>query len=77
MHSVMALATVTLINPSMTHGSLVSTDEHGHLDLSHVESGRNVGMNLPATYYIITIVLYGGFITVIVAVFMVQGPKED
>ena len=57
--------------------SEVSTDEHGNLDLSHVESGRIVGMVLPATHYIITLVPYDGFITVFVAVFMVQGPKED
>ena len=73
MHSVMALATVTLINPSMTHGSEVSTDEHGNLDLSHVESGRIVGMILPATHYFITLVLNDGYISVILAVFMVNG----
>merc|ERR1719353_212698 len=54
----------------------VSTDEHGHLDLSHVESGGMVATILSAARYIIMLALYGGFTTVIVAVFMMKGPKE-
>merc|ERR1719353_634087 len=56
--------------------SEVTTDEHGNLDLSHVESGGIVATILSVARYIIMLALYGGFTTVIVAVFMMKGPKE-
>ena len=63
--------------PPMGGETEASTDEQGDFDLPHAESGRIVGMVLPTTHYFITLVLNGGYITVILAVFMVQGPKKD
>ena len=63
--------------PPMGGETEISTNEQGNLYLSHSESGRIVGMIVPATHYLITLVLNGGYIIVILAVFMVQGPKKD
>jgi hypothetical protein len=56
--------------------SEVSTDEQGNFDLSHAESGRIVGLIVPTTHYLITMVLNGGYVTGILTVFMVQGPNK-
>ena len=65
-----------LFIPILTHEAEVSTDEHGNLDLSHVESGGMVATILSVVRYIIMLAFYGGFTTVIVAVFMMKGPNE-
>ena len=65
-----------LILHVFTHKSDVSTDEYGNLDLSHVEIGGIVATILPAVRYIVMLVLYDGLTIVIVAVFMMKGPKE-
>ena len=65
-----------LFIPILTHEAEVSTDEHGNLDLSHVESGGMVTTILSVARYITIIALYGGFTTVIVAVFMMKEPNE-
>merc|ERR1719281_1565745 len=75
-YAVLGQVIIVLIIPILTHEAEVSTDEHGHLDLSHVESGGMVATILSAARYIIMLALYGGFTTVIVAVFMMKGPKE-
>merc|ERR1719375_2385895 len=75
-YAVLAQVIIVLLIPILTHEAEVSTDEHGNLDLSHVESGGMVATILSAARYIIMLALYGGFTTVIVAVFMMKGPKE-
>merc|ERR550514_2728819 len=75
-YAVLGQVIVVLIIPILTHEAEVSTDEHGNLDLSHVESGGIVATILSAARYIIMLALYGGFTTVIVAVFMMKGPKD-
>jgi len=75
-YAVLAQVIIVLLIPIVTHESEVTTDEHGNLDLSHVESGGMVATILSAARYIIMLALYGGFTTVIVAVFMMKGPKE-
>ena len=65
-----------LFIPILTHEAEVSTDEHGNLDLSHVESGGMVTTILSVARYIIMLALYGGFTTVIVAVFMMNEPNK-
>jgi len=75
-YAVLGQVIIVLIIPILTHEAEVSTDEHGNLDLSHVESGGMVATILSAARYIIMLALYGGFTTVIVAVFMMKGPKE-
>ena len=65
-----------LFIPILTHEAEVSTDEHGNLDLSHVESGGMVATILSVVRYIIMLAFYSGFTTVIVAVFMMKGPNE-
>ena len=67
---------IVLLIPILTHEAEVSTDEHGNLDLSHVESGGMVATILSVARYIIMLALYGGFTTVIVAVFMMKEPNE-
>jgi hypothetical protein len=75
-YAVLAQVIIVLLIPILTHEGEVSTDEHGNLDLSHVESGGMVATILSVARYIIMLALYGGFTTVIVAVFMMKGPKE-
>jgi hypothetical protein len=60
-----------------TYESVTSTDELRNFDLPHVESGGLAGMNLPATYYSVTLVLNDGDIIVILVAFMVQGGTQE
>merc|ERR1719284_882507 len=60
-YAVLAQVIIVLIIPILTHEAEVSTDEHGNLDLSHVESGGMVATILSAARYIIMLALYGGF----------------
>merc|ERR1719194_82619 len=75
-YAVLAQVIIVLLIPILTHESEVTTDEHGNLDLSHVDSGGLIATILSVTRYIIMLALYGGFTPVIVAVFMMKGPKE-
>ena len=70
-YAVLVQLIIVLLIPILTHEAEVSTDEHGNLDLSHVESGGMVATILSVVRYIIMLSLYGGFTTVIVAVCMI------
>ena len=76
MYAVLVQVLIVLLIPILTHEAEVSTDEHGNLDLSHVESGGMVATILSVVRYIIMLAFYGGFTTVIVAVFMMKEPNE-
>merc|ERR1719321_545164 len=41
-YAVLGQVIIVLLIPILTHEAEVTTDEHGHLDLSHVESGGTV-----------------------------------
>ena len=75
-YAVLVQVIIVLLIPILTHEAEVSTDEHGNLDLSHVESGGMVTTILSVARYITIIALYVGFTTVIVAVFMMKEPNE-
>ena len=62
--------------PPMGGETEISTNEQGNLYLSHSESGRFVGMIVPTTHYLTTLVPNGGYITGILTVFMVQGANK-
>jgi len=64
-----------LIIPVFTGEFTEHADEHGDIDMSKVQIGGMGAMILTAIRYIIMLALYGGFTTVIVAVFMMKGPK--
>ena len=75
-NAVPAQVIIVLVIPVLKYELEVSTDEHENLDVSHVASGRIVAMILSAAHFDIMLMLYDGFITVIGAVFMMQGPQE-
>ena len=76
MYAVLGQVIIVLLIPIFTHEYEESVDEHGHLDMSKVQTGGVAAMVLSAIRYIIMLALYGGFTTVIVGIFMMEGPKE-
>merc|ERR1719387_490715 len=51
-------------------------DKHGNLDMKKMKVGGHAATFLSVTRYVVMLALYGGFTTVIVGVFAMQGPKE-
>merc|ERR1719265_310124 len=76
MYAVLGQVIIVLLIPIFTHEYEESVDEHGHLEMSKVQTGGVAAKVLSAIRYIIMLGLYGGFTTVIVGIFMMEGPKE-
>ena len=60
----------------MDYMLIAGNNDYGNLDLSHVEIGGIVATILPAIRYIFMLMPYDSLTTVIVAVFMMKGPKQ-
>jgi hypothetical protein len=75
-YAVLAQVILVCLMPMFTGEWNVKCDEEGNLDQSALKSAGCCGMIVSAFRYLIMLALYGGMITVIVAAFMMEGPKE-
>merc|ERR1719161_317308 len=65
-----------MIVPIFTGEAGVTTDADGTLDTSAMTSGGVPVMILTLSRYLIMLCLYGGFATVCVGIYLMEGPKE-
>jgi len=74
--AVLAQVLLVMIIPAVTGEVTAKTDEDGNLDMSGCQIGGTLASALSALRYLIMLGLYGGFTTVMVGCFMMEGPKE-
>jgi len=75
-YAVLAQVILVLMMPVATGSMNVEVDEDGNIDTSKVQVGGLVGTIITVVRYLTMACLYGGFTTVVYAVFMMEGPKE-
>jgi hypothetical protein len=75
-YAVLAQVILVLIVPLFTGETQVKTDKDGTLDTSAMASGGLTVMVLSLVRYAVMLCLYGGFATVCVGVYLMEGPKE-
>jgi len=76
--AVVAQVALVLLVSVMSGSSKLTTDEDGNLDttaMNEVGNPRAVKL-LTIARYVVMAMLYGGFVAVVVGVFMMKGPKE-
>merc|ERR1719261_2191418 len=67
---------IVLLMPLFTGEATKTIDENGDVDMSGMKAPGIPGMVLTVFRYTLMLMLYGGFTTVIVGVFMMEGPAE-
>merc|ERR1719364_261798 len=75
-YAVLAQVVLVLMMPVFTGEWDVKTDEDGNLDMSKMQVGGIMGTVISVVRYIVMAALYGGFITICYAAFVMEGPKE-
>merc|ERR1719364_54677 len=75
-YAVLAQVILVLMMPVFTGEWDVKTDEDGNLDTSKMQSAGIMGTVISVVRYIVMAALYGGFITICYAAFVMEGPKE-
>merc|ERR1719364_431211 len=75
-YAVLAQVVLVLMMPVFTGEWDVKTDEDGNLDTSKMQSAGIMGTVISVVRYIVMAALYGGFITICYAAFVMEGPKE-
>merc|ERR550537_2048739 len=75
-YAVLAQVILVLVMPIFTGEMDVKCDEDGNLDTSAMEGGGIVATVMSVVRYAAMAALYGGMITVVVGVFLMEGPKE-
>merc|ERR1719197_961446 len=75
-YCVLAQVILVLIMPVFTGEWDVQCDEDGNLDTSKMQVGGLMGTVISVVRYIIMAGLYGGFIVICYAAFVMKGPKE-
>merc|ERR1719161_955004 len=74
--AVLAQVILVVLMPIFTGESEVKCDAEGNLDQSSLHSAGICGVIISVFRYVIMVALYGGMITVVVAGFLMEGPKE-
>lgn len=67
---------LVLIIPVFTREMDIKMDKQGNLDMKQMKIGGHAATFLSVARYVVMIALYGGFTTVIIGVFSMQGPTE-
>merc|ERR1719364_113350 len=75
-YAVLAQVILVLMMPVFTGEWDVKTDADGNLDTSKMQSAGIMGTVISVVRYIVMAALYGGFITICYAAFVMEGPKE-
>merc|ERR1719248_102084 len=74
--SVFFQVVIVLLMPVFTNEAATTIDKNGDVDLSAMKAPGIAGKVLTVLRYTLMLMLYGGFTTVIVGVFMMEGPAE-
>merc|ERR550537_1799691 len=75
-YAVLIQVLLVLLMPCFTGEWDVKCDEDGNIDTSSMEGGGIVATVVSVVRYAAMAALYGGMITVVVGVFLMEGPKE-
>merc|ERR1719321_468929 len=75
-YAVLAQVILVLIMPVFTGEWDVKCDKDGNLDMESLQVGGFMGTVISIVRYIVMAMLYGGFIVICYAAFVMKGPKE-